>query len=98
MTSHFNPARQTAARWMVAHPMLARRTVVCVIVAALGAVAVPAGAKGAKQVPTARTQQTGVPAFPAISVTEISSGQPFDLSTLANTNGKPTLVWFWAPH
>ena len=93
MTSHFNRAGPRAAR-----PRVARRTIVCVIVAALGAVAVPAGAKGAKPARSARTQQTGVPAFPAISVTEISSGQPFDLSTLANTNGKPTLIWFWAPH
>lgn len=85
---------------MVARQTAARRIVVLVLVAGLGAVAVPAGAKGAKQAPAAtpNTQQTALPAFPAISVTEISSGQPFDLSMLANTNGKPTLVWFWAPH
>lgn len=34
--------------------------------------------------------------FPAISVTEVGSGKPFDLSTLGTLN-KPVLVWFWAP-
>lgn len=34
--------------------------------------------------------------FPALSVTDVASGKPFDLATLGTLN-KPVLVWFWAP-
>jgi hypothetical protein len=37
------------------------------------------------------------PAYPKLNVTDLSTGKPFDLSTLAKTD-RATLVWFWAPH
>ncbi len=33
--------------------------------------------------------------LPAITVTDIISGQPYSLDSVAS--GKPTLLWFWAP-
>ena len=37
-------------------------------------------------------------AFPSLQVTDIRSGKPFDLAGLAANGGRPTMVWFWAPH
>jgi hypothetical protein len=36
-------------------------------------------------------------ALPALSVTDIKTGKPLILTSLANPK-LPTLVWFWAPH
>lgn len=71
---------------------------------ALGAFAIaPAGsAKTSKVGATsgAKAAKAGAarPMFPSISVTEIATGQIFDLAKLADTGGRPTLLWFWAPN
>ena len=51
-------------------------------------------ASGAKAPKSGSTR----PMFPAISVTEIATSQIFDLAQLADTGGRPTLLWFWAPN